>query len=109
MANLAAVLNELQEERSRLDQAITALSSLAGRQASGSGTVRSGRRPLSAAARARIAAAQRARWAGIRAKKGKSGPGQAGKRVMSASARRKIAAAQRARWAERKAQQKKAA
>jgi len=108
MANLAAVLKELQQERNHLDQAISALSSLAGRQASGGGTV-SGRRPLSTAARARIAAAQRARWANIKAKKGKGGSGQSSGRVMSAAARRKIGAAQRARWAARKAQQKKAA
>jgi len=109
MANLAAVLNELEEERSRLDQAIAALSSLAGRQGSSAGTARSGRRPLSVAARARIAAAQRARWASMRARKGKGTSSAGGKRVMSVAARRKIAAAQRARWAERKAQQKKAA
>jgi hypothetical protein len=109
MANLAAVLKELQQERNRLDQAITVLSNLAGGQASGGGITGSGRRPLSAAARARIAAAQRARWASIKAKKGKTGSARTGGRVMSAAARRKIAAAQRARWAQRKAQQKKAA
>jgi hypothetical protein len=106
MANIAAVLKELQQERNRLDQAIAALSSLAG-TGSASGGAGSGRRPLSPAARARIAAAQRARWAKVKTK-GKTGSG-AGKRVMSAAARRKIAAAQRARWAERKSQQKKAA
>jgi hypothetical protein len=53
-------------------------------------------RKLSAKGRARIAAAQRARWAKIR---GQSKDPKLGKRMMSASARRKIAAAQRARWA----------
>lgn len=49
---------------------------------------------MSAKGRARIAAAQRARWA--KAKGIAEGPK---KRTMSASAQRKIAAAQRARWA----------
>jgi hypothetical protein len=72
------------------------------------------RSKMSAAARRRIAVAQRARWA--KARKG-SPPAVVGaarktgsappKRTMSASARRKIAAAQRARWA--KVKQKKAA
>src|SRR5688572_21488085 len=54
-----------------------------------------GRRTMSPAARARIAAAQRARWA--RQKAGSKGPGK--RRRMSAAARARIAAAQRARWA----------
>jgi hypothetical protein len=52
---------------------------------------------LSKSARARIAAAQRARWAKVR-KAAKVVPIR-GKRTLSAAARRKIAAAQRARWA----------
>jgi hypothetical protein len=52
------------------------------------------RRKMSAKGRARIAAAQRARWAKVRSQKVVPI-----KRTMSASARRKIAAAQRARWA----------
>ena len=53
---------------------------------------------MSAKGRARIAAAQRARWAKA---KGQHNivPMAKPKRTMSASARRKIAAAQRARWA----------
>ena len=66
------------------------------------------RRTMSASARARIAAAQRARWAKLKAAKhGAAKPG--GKRTMSASARAKIAAAQRARWAKVKAAKAKAA
>ena len=55
---------------------------------------------FSAAGLARIAAAQRLRWA--RAKKGKAGaavPAKRGPRKMGAAARARIAAAQRARWA----------
>ena len=61
-----------------------------------------GRRTMSASARARIAAAQKARWAKV---KGKSGAKSAAapKRKMSAAARAKIAAAAKARWAKAKA------
>jgi len=65
------------------------------------GRKRRGRRRMSAAGRAAIAAAQRARWA-----KQKSKPGAAPKRRrrrMSAAARAKIAAAAKARWAKAKA------
>ena len=53
---------------------------------------------FSAASRAKMAAAQKARWAKYRASKGQT---QTTKpvRIMSASASRKIAAAQKARWA----------
>ena len=62
------------------------------------------RRTLSVAARQRIAAAQRKRWAAVKAQ---AKPAVA-KRTMSAAARNRIAAAQRKRWAElKKAQAKK--
>jgi hypothetical protein len=62
----------------------------------------SGKRTMSAGARARIAAAQRARWAKVKGKKPAKAAG-AGKRKMSAAARAKIAAAAKARWARAKA------
>lgn len=60
-----------------------------------------GSRKLAAAARARIAAAQKARWAKVRKNAGDQNKVVPipGKRTLSASARRKISAAQRARWA----------
>jgi hypothetical protein len=67
--------------------------------------IRTGRRrrrgQFSPEARERIAAAQRARWAKHRAKKGLSGTAARRRRPrkMSAAARARIAAAQRARWA----------
>jgi hypothetical protein len=68
-----------------------------------------GKRPkggMSKAGRARIAAAQRARWARQKGAK-KTAPtvkaGPAGKRKMSATARAHIAAAARARWARHRA------
>ena len=64
---------------------------------------------ISAVGRARIAAAQRARWAKVKAKSGKSNlVTMPKKRTMSAAARRKIAAAQRARWAKVQATKKTA-
>lgn len=57
MVDLGAVLKQLKHERDKLNRAIQALSG--GTNSSGSNS----RRKLSAAARERIAAAQRARWA----------------------------------------------
>jgi hypothetical protein len=65
-----------------------------------------GRRTVSPGARRRMAAAQRKRWAAVKAKSEPSNPVSA-KRIMNAAARKKIAAAQRKRWAAVKA--KKAA
>jgi hypothetical protein len=56
---------------------------------------------MSASARAKIAAAQRARWA---KQKGKSAPKKgAGRKPMSAAMRKKLSAMMKARWAQRKA------
>jgi hypothetical protein len=54
-----------------------------------------GRKKISAAGIARIRAAQKARWARVKA----AAPARRGPRKMSAAARAKIAAAARARWA----------
>ena len=69
------------------------------------GTVRR-RRKMSAAARAKIAAAQRARWARVNAGKPALAKPAKGKRTMSAAARASIAAAQKARWARVRAAKK---
>jgi hypothetical protein len=72
MANLAGVLKELKQERTRLDQAIEVIGKLVGRDGTAGRTV--GARPkrtLFAAARRKIAAAQRARWAKVRRIQGK--------------------------------------
>ena len=112
MANLAGVVQQLKKERDqasrtveRIDAALAALNGDSyGRKA---GT----RRKISAAGRARIAAAQRARWAKMRGNGGQKQNvvSMPKKKMMSAAARRKIAAAQRARWAKVKAAQKKSA
>jgi hypothetical protein len=64
---------------------------------------------MSAAARAAISAAQKARWAeqrGEGAAKAKAGNGRRGKRRMTREWREKLSAAARERWAKRKAQGK---
>jgi hypothetical protein len=104
MTNLGGVVETLKKERDRLSKemnAIVAALSAFGAEY-GKGARRRGR--MSASGRARIAAAQRARWAKMKAKaKGANVVKMPKKRVMSAAARRKIAAAQRARWAKVKA------
>src|SRR6266436_3166365 len=102
MANLTSALQQLREERKqaqyqveKLDSAISVLEDLVGRNGSLTRTAAGGSRVVTAAARRRMALAQRARWARVKPTP-KPTPL---KRKMSASARRKIAAAQRARWA----------
>lgn len=108
--NLTNVVKQLQQERARaakeverFDAALAALNGSANQRGAGS-------RRLSAAARARIAQAQRARWAKFR---GTSQPAAAmsspQKRTLSSAARKRIAATQRARWAKFNAAKKKAA
>jgi hypothetical protein len=100
---MTAIVQQLKKEHNRLNREIRGVS--AALAAFGAAYARP-RRQLSAAGKARIAAAQRARWA-----KGKSGQKEGGrpmKRTMSAAARKRIAAAQRARWAKVKAQKKSA-
>jgi hypothetical protein len=119
MANLDAIVQQLKRERGQAAKAVqqldAALSALGG---SSSGVSQKRGNRLSAAARARIAAAQRARWAKVRSSSGqKRSPAQKQNVVsiskkrptLSAAARKKIAAAQRARWAKVRAAQKKSA
>jgi hypothetical protein len=104
MTDLGAVLEQLKVERAQLDKAISALSGVVEISGTSSSNGRQGKRTLSASARKRIAAAQRARWAKVRA--GNEAPKLVSvpkKRTMSAAGRKRIAAAQRARWANIKA------
>jgi len=61
------------------------------------------KRKMSVAGRARIAAAQKARWSKVKGGK----PAKKAKRKMSAAAKAKISAAAKARWAKAKAAGKK--
>ena len=100
MTNLDNALAQLREEHDRAQQyvdklreAISALEGIVGGHSSTAAS--SGARPkrtLSASARKKIAAAQRARWAKVREQQKVVSIAQAPKkRTMSASARRKIA------------------
>ena len=108
MTNLGNALAQLRKEHNRARQHVeklqTAISAIEGVVGGRSSTIaNNGTRPkriLSASARRKIAAAQRARWAKVREQQKVVSIAQTPKkRTMSASARRKIAAAQRARWA----------
>ena len=109
MANFSAVMRQLTKERDRVQQQLSglnaALEAFAGVYRTSNGT--SPRRKISAKGRARIAAAQKARWAKVNGQRVVP-IAKPGKRTMSASARRKIAAAQRARWAKVKRAKKAA-
>jgi len=114
--DIQSIIAQLRQEASRIENAIAALAGL------GSQPARRGRSPksshakpaggrkrftMSAAARAKIAAAQRARWAKQKgqtpAKKTSSAAKRASRRKpMSPAMRKKLSALMKARWAARK-------
>ena len=111
MTQLEGVVRLLKTEQDRLTKQMRGISAALSAFGAADGKGTRVRRKLSAAGRARIAEAQRQRWAKL---KGTSGPTKSvapapKKRTMSAAARKRIGAAQRARWAKVKAAQKKAA
>lgn len=108
----AAQLKQAAELKERIDALNSELSSILGGATPApsvtAATPKRGRPPgkrggMSAAGRARIAAAARARWARIKAAGGAANLGGSAppnkKRTMSAAARAKISAAAKARWA----------
>jgi hypothetical protein len=99
-------VKQLKKERAQIERQLSgldaALRAFAGVYSGGNPGRK--RRKISAKGRARIAAAQRARWAKVKGQK--VVPIQSAKRTMSASARRKIAAAQKKRWAKLKRQKR---
>jgi hypothetical protein len=101
MLNIDGVIHELRQERARIDQAIQALTSLNGTSSKAAPT-----RTMSASARRRIAAAQRARWAKQKAIRTPSGTARPKRRISPAGIAR-IRAAAKARWAKVRAAAKK--
>jgi hypothetical protein len=117
--DLTQIIDQLRHQRSRLDSAISALEG--GQTAPRRGrppksaqttstpvavTSKRGPRKMSAAARARISAAQKARWA---KQKGQVAPKTAtvakkksGRKPMSPAMKKKMSAMMKARWAARK-------
>jgi hypothetical protein len=88
--------------KQQIEKLSAKLETLAGGSAAPVGRPAKKKWTMSASARAKIAAAQRARWAKA---KGAAKPAKK-KRTMSAEARAKIAAAARARWAKVRAAKK---
>ena len=106
MTNLSAVLQQLEQERARLTSQLgrlnSAISALTGVSHGGTRP----KRRISSEGRARIAAAQRLRWAKVKGEKVVSIAGRK-RRKLSAAALERMRAAQKARWAKwRKAQRK---
>ncbi len=107
--DIQSIVAQLRAEASRIEHAIAALVGLSsqparrGRPPKVNHAVKAGsrkRRTMSASARAKIAAAQRARWA---KQKEKAAPKKAtGRKPMSAAMRKKLSAMMKARWAARK-------
>jgi len=119
---LAAIKREerkLEKELSRLQSKFNGLRAAA--KALGDSTIREftqvKKRVMSAAARARISKATKARWARFRTEKGKKALGksvvrdtkQVKKRVLSAAGRARISKAAKARWAKIRAQARRSA
>ncbi len=114
--DIQGIVAELKQQASRIEHAITALAGFdqpaprRGRPPKATQAKQVGRRgprTMSAAARAKIAAAQRARWAKQKGqatgKKGKAAQKKAGgRKPMSPAMRKKLSALMKARWAERK-------
>src|ERR1700745_1195073 len=107
--NLVSVVEQLKKDRDRAAKEVQSLDAALAALNGSNYRDRTARKTLSAAGRARIAAAQRVRWAKVKGSNNQSGNGTAApKRTMSAAARKKIAAAQRARWAKVRAGKKRA-
>ena len=93
LRRIIALKQQIEKLQARLEALASGASAPLGRPAKKKWT-------MSAAARRKIAAAQRARWAKV---KGTTAKPAKKKRTMSAAARAKIAAAARARWAKYRA------
>jgi hypothetical protein len=101
MSNIDGIIKELQQERIRIGQAIQVLNPL-----NGSAPKLSPKRSMSASARRRVAAAQRARWAKQKGTQTASGTARPKRRISAAGIAR-IRAAAKARWAKVSAAAKK--
>ena len=118
MANFDTIVQQLKKERDQAKKTVQRMDAALAALSTGGASNQPRKGGLSAAARARIAAAQRARWAKLRANKAQTRNTGSKETVvsiakkrptLSAAARKKIATAQRARWAKIKAAQKKSA
>ena len=107
--DIESIVTQLREELGRIENAIAALVGLSSQPAPRRGRPpkTQKKRTMSASARAKISAAQKARWA---KQKGKPAPKRAKtvpkkasvRRPMSAAAKKKLSALMKARWLGRK-------
>jgi hypothetical protein len=100
--NIHNIVDLLKEEIAKLDRAIEALGGVGSQPARrGRPPKSTGRRHMSASARARISAAMKKRWA---QRKGKTAPKKAAPRrkPMSAAAKKKLSKLMKAKWAAKK-------
>jgi|SRR4051812_46031925 len=94
--SVETIVQEIDNEIANLTQARNVLASLNGSSAKVT-VIGPNKGRFTAASRAKMAAAQKARWAKYRASKGKSNTPKP-IRIISSAARKRMAAAQRARW-----------
>jgi hypothetical protein len=107
---LEAALVGLGHKMGELTQNIAEIKRMLGGGAGTGAQTQATRRPMSTAARARIAAAQRKRWAAQKKQQGQTAPAKRSprrKRKISAAARKRMAEATRKRWAEFRAKKAK--
>jgi hypothetical protein len=98
LRKVVAIKEKIEQLHSELDSLVNGNGAAVGRPA--------GRRHMSASARARIGAAQRARWAKVKGRRGNGAaakPEKKAKRRVSRVTRARLAAAAKARWAKAKA------
>jgi hypothetical protein len=105
MKEYSGIVQQLKKEHDRLTRQIQGIAAALSAFGAAYGKQKGPRGKMSAAVRAKISAAQKARWAKTQGSGKKAAPKR---RAMSAAARKKIAAAQKLRWAKVKAQQKSA-
>jgi hypothetical protein len=106
MTTLDSVVRMLKSERDQLAKQMEGISAALAAFGAFYRNKPGRRSSISARGRARIAAAQRARWAKVRGNSKGNVVAMPKKRTMSAAARNRIAAAQRARWAKVRAGKK---
>ncbi|MGA8270113.1 MAG: hypothetical protein WB919_01060 [Candidatus Sulfotelmatobacter sp.] len=111
MTEESGIVVHLKKEHERLMREVRGVSAALAAFGAAYGKQNGARGTMSAAMRARISAAQKARWAKAKASGGQaqsavSAPPK--KRPVSAAARKKMAAAQKARWAKVRALKKSA-
>jgi hypothetical protein len=101
MSQLAGVDRLLKAEQVRLNRQLQGISAALSAFGAAYGKPKARRSKMSAAARARIAAAQRLRWSKLKGRNRhtKAVSGVPKKRTMSAAGRKRIVAAQKLRWA----------